>query len=504
MHLRISVQNFIIGENGIMINDQFLKSGLYMTPRRSATHSLVRLLGHWQETNSRTPLWRQLAQALRLLILDGRLPLESRLPGEREFATVLGVSRTTIASALAQLREEGYLQSRHGSGSWVMLPEGRREIPTRMSAPQALDLSTAALSAGAEIHQAYSHALTMLPEYLHHTGYDQHGLMVLREAIAHRYCTRGLPTTADEIMLVNGALSGLALVLRAMTGPGDRVVVENPTYPLAIAAIQGASCRPVGLSLPAQGWDTDGLAATIAQTAPRLAWLMPDFHNPTGRCMDHATRQIVADLFARTRTTLVVDETMVDLWYNAPPPPPLAAFNADAPVITIGSAGKSFWGGLRLGWVRASARTLASLIQARDTLDLGSPLLEQLAALWLLENSDNLLPARRAMLAQRRDMCAALMQDYFPAWRFTQPEGGLSFWVELPEMLATQFAARAESVGIHLGTGTRFGLAGAFERNLRLPFTLPDETLRNAFELLQPLWQTLSGQQNTHRLRKII
>ena len=459
MHLRISVQNFIIGENGIMINDQFLKSGLYMTLRRSATHSLVRLLGHWQEANSRTPLWRQLAQALRLLILDGRLPLESRLPGEREFATVLGVSRTTIASALAQLREEGYLQSRHGSGSWVMLPEGRREIPTRMSAPQALDLSTAALSAGAEIHQAYSHALTMLPEYLHHTGYDQHGLMVLREAIAHRYCTRGLPTTADEIMLVNGALSGLALVLRAMTGPGDRVVVENPTYPLAIAAIQGASCRPVGLSLPAQGWDTDAL---------------------------------------------VVDETMVDLWYNAPPPPPLAAFNADAPVITIGSAGKSFWGGLRLGWVRASARTLASLIQARDTLDLGSPLLEQLAALWLLENADNLLPARRAMLAQRRDMCAALMQDYFPQWHFTRPEGGLSFWVELPEMLATQFAARAESVGIHLGTGTRFGLAGAFERNLRLPFTLPDETLRDAFELLQPLWQTLAGQQNTSRLRKII
>lgn len=475
-----------------------------MTPRRSATHSLIRLLGHWQEAKSRTPLWRQLAQALRLLILDGRLALESRLPGEREFAAALGVSRTTIASALGQLREEGYLQSRHGSGSWVILPEGRRESPAGVAAPEALDLSTAALSAGAEIHQAYRHALTMLPGYLNHTGYDQHGLKALREAIARRYCMRGLPTKADEIMLVNGALSGLALVLRAMAGPGDRVVVENPTYPLAIAAIQGASCRPVGLTLPEEGWDTHGLAAIIAQTAPRLAWLMPDFHNPTGRCMDSATRQIVADLAARTRTTLVVDETMVDLWYNAPPPPPLAAFNADAPVITIGSAGKSFWGGLRLGWIRASRRTLASLIQARDTLDLGSPLLEQLATLWLLENADTLLPARREMLSQRRDMCASLMQSYFPAWRFQQPEGGLSFWVELPDMLATQFASRAEGVGIHLGTGTRFGLAGAFERNLRLPFTLTDETLRHAFEILQPLWLSLAGQQTFSRHRKII
>lgn len=186
--------------------------------------------------------------------------------------------------------------------------------------------------------------MTLLPPYLGQTGYDQQGLPVLREAIARRYSERGLPTRPDEVMVVNGALSAFALILRLFTGPGDRVVIDAPTYPMAISAIQGASCRPVGVALPQQGWDCDGLAATIAQTAPRLAWLMPDFHNPTGRCMDAPTRQRVADIAARTRTTLVIDETMVDLWYNAPPPPPLACFNPDAAVITIGSAGKSFWG----------------------------------------------------------------------------------------------------------------------------------------------------------------
>ncbi|MCG6523166.1 PLP-dependent aminotransferase family protein, partial [Vibrio parahaemolyticus] len=220
--------------------------------------------------------------------------------------------------------------------------------------------------------------MTLLPPYLAQTGYDQQGLPVLREAIARRYSERGLPTRPDEVMVVNGALSAFALILRLFTGPGDRVVIDAPTYPMAISAIQGASCRPVGVALPQQGWDCDGLAATIAQTAPRLAWLMPDFHNPTGRCMDAHTRQRVADIAARTRTTLVIDETMADLWYNAPPPPPLASFNPDAAVLTIGSAGKSFWGGLRIGWIRASARTIASLIQARDSLDLGTPLLEQL------------------------------------------------------------------------------------------------------------------------------
>ena len=116
--------------------------------RRTATQSLTRLLGQWQESPSRMPLWQQLALALRLLILDGRLALDSRLPGERELATALAVSRTTIASALSQLRAEGYLASRQGSGSRVVLPENSRAVPTRSTSATALDLSTAALGAG--------------------------------------------------------------------------------------------------------------------------------------------------------------------------------------------------------------------------------------------------------------------------------------------------------------------------------------------------------------------
>jgi len=154
-------------------------------------------LGHWQQEPSRTPLWRQLADALRLLILDGRLALDTRLPGERELALTLAVSRTTVSSALAHLRDEGYLESRHGSGSRVILPDSRTP-PTRANASAALDLSTAALGAGPEIHQAYTHALTAITQHLTQTGYDQLGLLGLREAIAARYRARGLPTRAEE------------------------------------------------------------------------------------------------------------------------------------------------------------------------------------------------------------------------------------------------------------------------------------------------------------------
>lgn len=109
-----------------------------------------------------------------------------------------------------------------------------------------------------------------------------------------------------------------------------------------------------------------------------------------------------------------------------PAPPPLACFNPDAAVITIGSAGKSFWG-LRIGWIRASTRTIASLIQARDSLDLGTPLLEQLACSWLLANAATLLPLRREMLKARRDMCEELMKEYFPAGALRHRKAGSLF-----------------------------------------------------------------------------
>lgn len=462
-----------------------------MNQRRIGAASLSRLLGQWHQDNSRTPVYLQLANGLRLLILDGRLPLDCRLPGERALSTLLGISRTTLTSALGLLREQGYLTSRQGSGSVTLLPESSPAVSPLPGMAPVLDLSSAALSAGPEIHHAYSAALMALPEYLNSTGYNSQGLLPLREVIAKRYCARGLPTEPGQIMIVNGALNGLGLVLRLLTAPGDRVVIENPTYSIALATILGASCRPVAVSLPATGWDVEGLAATIAQTAPRLAYLLPDFHNPTGRCMDEATRQRLCAIAAARRTTLVIDETMVDLWFDKPPPPPLAAFDQGDNVITLGSAGKSFWGGLRVGWIRASRKTIHALIQVRNTFDLGTPLLEQLATIALFNEADNFLPERRNMLRQRRDASFAAISELFPDWQTCQPEGGLSWWIELPKAQATVFAAHAESLGIRIGAGPKFGVDGAFERYLRLPFTLETSAMRQALERLQPIWQQL-------------
>ncbi|MCW2485357.1 PLP-dependent aminotransferase family protein [Candidatus Symbiopectobacterium sp. NZEC127] len=464
-----------------------------MAARRIGSASLQRLLGNWQQPASRIPAYRQLADSLRLLILDGRLPLDTRLPGERDVAEILHISRTTVTGALAELRSEGYLASRQGSGSLTTLPIARTEPNSARLPLPAVDLSCAALPAGPEIYQAYTRALSQLPEYLELSGYDAAGLPRLRTAIAQRYNARGLPTTADQIMVVNGAVSGFTLLLRLLTGPGDRVIIEHPTYPHAIGAIKGAACRPIPVALPDQGWDTDGLAITIAQAAPRLAYLIADYHNPTGRCMDSATRRTVAEIAARTRTPMVVDETMSELWYDVPPPPPLAAFDDSGHVIMLGSAGKSFWGGLRLGWIRASARTIAALIQMRDTVDLGSPLLEQLACAELLQDAEQILPARRAGLRQQRDETGAAIACQFPEWQLNTPSGGLCWWAELPQPVATMLAANAETLGIRIGAGPRFGIEGAFERFLRVPFTLPVNEIEDALIRIRPVWDRIAA-----------
>src|SRR3954468_9862863 len=285
---------------------------------------LARLLGEWRSAG---PAYGALARALRLLVLDGRLPLRTRLPGERDLAAALGVSRTTATAAYAELRQEGFLASRRGSGSWTRLPADR---PTALlpgpPAAELIDLSTAAGAApeGA-LHAALTAATAELPRHLPGAGYHEAGLPALRAAVADQYTRRGVPTTPDQILVTAGALHALSLVLRVLAGPGDRVLVDHPSYPAALDAVRATGGRAVPVPLTPGGWDMEMLEATLRQAAPRLAPLIPDHHNPTGLCTDAPGRERLVGLARATRTPLVVDEAMADLCLEGEPPPPVAA-----------------------------------------------------------------------------------------------------------------------------------------------------------------------------------
>ena len=451
---------------------------------------LARLLGHWHALpgRRRNPDYAALAGAIRGLLADGRLPLGIRLPAERELAEALKVSRTTVTAAYRELRESGHLTSRRGAGSWTTLPGGHRVAGTGLWTPltdlDMIDLGCAALAAPPELIPASRAAADELPRYLGDAGYHPTGIVELREAVARRFTTRGLPTSPDQIMITSGTQQALDLVLRLSVQPGNGVLVESPTYPNALAA---ASARRARISthgldtVEGGGWDAELLLGALRQGTPRLAYVIPEFHNPTGHLMPVELRERLVATAHASGTDLVVDESFVELPLDGTPvPTPTAVFDRHSRVITIGGMSKPFWGGLRIGWVRASAPTVQRLAALRVGVDMSSPVLDQLVAVQLLDHADEIVPARRVQLAAQRDALLAALGEHLPEWRVTVPHGGVTLWAELDGPISSALARAAEEVGVRLAPGPRFGLDGTLERFLRLPYTLPADDLIDA------------------------
>ncbi len=443
-------------------------------------HRMAQLLGVWRRHGSRQGA-ADLAAGIRLLVLDGRLPAGTALPPERELAAALEVSRTMVASAWERLRADGLVVSRRGAGSWTAIPAGatRHGSPGDLDRP-VLDLARAVPPAIPGIAAAAEAVLPKLaPELASHGQYER-GMPELRERLAQRYTERGLPTTPDQVLVTNGAHIALAMTLRLFVGPGDRVLIEQPTYPNAIEAIRGVHALPVPVAMTEDGWDLDGIEATLRQAAPRVAYVVVDFHNPTGHRLDAAGRQQLGSALRRARTPVVVDETLVELDFGGEAaPPPFGAFGGDL-VLATGSAGKSHWGGLRLGWIRASAEIVDRLAAARRGLDLGSPVFEQLLLTELLAGSREPLYERRALLAEHRDALVDALRAECPDWTFLVPRGGLSLWCRLPAPVGTRIAAVAQNFGVRVVPGSVFSPHGGLERWLRVPFTQPVDVLRTA------------------------
>ncbi|MFF8602074.1 PLP-dependent aminotransferase family protein [Streptomyces sp. NPDC015232] len=436
--------------------------------------------------------YRELARAVRQALLDGRVALRLRLPAERELAVALGVSRTTVTGAYDLLRASGYAHSRQGAGTWTALPEGQPPVgpvAPHGDAGTVIDLALAAPEAPADVlSDALARAAAELPRYAASQGYHPYGLPELRSAIADRYTARGLPTRPEQILVTTGAQQALALAFALLGGPGDRALAESPSYPNALDALRGRRMRITPVPVTESGWDSGLIDAALRQTAPRLAYLIPDFHNPTGRLMPDEQRREVARAARATGTWLVVDETLSDIALDVPAPRPFAASagpGAGEQIITVGSLSKSCWGGLRVGWARASARVVTELARVRITHDLAGSVMDQLVAVALTDRIDPLLPGRAAELRRRREALVAALARHLPEWHWTLPPGGLCLWIDLGRPMASQLAGRALRHGVRVEGGARFGVdPGTHEHRLRIPYALPAEVYGPAAERL--------------------
>ena len=207
---------------------------------------------------------------------------------------------------------------------------------------------------------------------------------------------------------------------------------------------------------------------------------------------------MVASALADGRTAAVIDESLVELSLESDVmPTPFAAMTGPAdrqPMVTVGSASKIFWGGLRVGWLRSDSVTIRRLAALRARQDLSSPILEQLACANLMDQLDDVRAYRVAELRERRDALVAGLRRELPSWRFRVPGGGQVLWCELPTPSSGALAAAAADRGLRITPGSRFAADGTLESWLRLPYTRPVADLDAAVHELAAAWDlVISG-----------
>ncbi|MCE7002687.1 PLP-dependent aminotransferase family protein [Kibdelosporangium philippinense] len=448
---------------------------------------LVARLGRWSA--GRGPLYLLLAGRIRRLIDEGELQPGAPLPPDRSLASALAVGRTTVVSAYDLLTQEGRIVRRQGSGTRVApaalqpdpQPDAANPLFMHLLEPMGkiVQLTCAAPKAMPRaVTEAYSAALAT--EITDDTGYHPLGYHGLRVALANRFTARGLPTKPGQILVTTGGQQALALLARLFVAPGDRVVVETPTYPGALDAFRETT--PSFLPVPVG--DADGLVRAMRRR-PAAVYLIPTHHNPTGLVMSTLTRQRLAASALELGVRLIEDEVLADLSFDGSLPLPIAAYG---PAVTIGSLSKVVWGGLRVGWVRASESVIMQLARHKAVHDLGSNYIGQVAAASLVSSLDTLGAARSSVLLSQHSMLCSALREHLPSWEFTPASGGQSLWVRLPFGDAVSFAQLALRHGVAVLPGGAMDASGASKDYLRIPFLEPSDVLAGAVESLAAAW----------------
>jgi DNA-binding transcriptional MocR family regulator len=460
--------------------------------------ALADLLGRWSTADG--PLYRLLASRIARLADTAALPAGLRLPPERDLAAALSVSRNTVALAYQLLRDDGMAESRQGSGTRIT---PHRTTPgaahranaffTGMLEQSAVsrDLTIAAVECAPQVGAALADPASVLsyPERALVTrglGYYPYGWPALRGAIADLLTYRhGIPTSAEQVLVTSGAQQALDLLIRCEVLPGQAVAAEDPTFPGALDIMQRAGARAVGVP----PGDAERLARVLRVHAPAVAYLIPTYQNPTGLSMPEPVRHEIAGLAARyPDVTFVDDMALAGLpLSDAQEPAPLAALAPARPnVVTIGSLSKTYWGGLRTGWIRAPEGIIARLAAAKAAADLGSPAYQQaIVAALITGQHEEILKWRLDWLRPRYAALTQALRARLPGWSWTTPSGGLTIWAKAaggtaPHADSSVLAQSAMRRGVAVLPGRLASVDGRGGPHVRLAFTLPPEELTAA------------------------
>lgn len=310
------------------------------------------------------------------------------------------------------------------------------------------------------------------------------GMPELRQAIADIETAGGVPTTADEVLIVSGSQQALDMIARVFTDPGSKVLVETPTYMGALYAFE--LCRPEFVSLPT---DDDGLNPDLIDDrvkGARFAYVMPTFQNPTGRTISEERRKKLAEKAREYDFWLIEDNPYGELYYAEKPPVSLRAF-APERTLRLGTMSKVLAPGFRLGYIAGPKHVIDALKQIKTSMDLHTSTYTQLITARVLNEGlfKTHLPAVRRIYAEKAKVMLDSLEEYMPkhpeiSW--TKPTGGMFIWLNLPKGLDSADLMKtilASDVPVGFVPGFAFYTSDPEVNHCRLSFvTVPAEKIR--------------------------
>jgi 2-aminoadipate transaminase len=338
----------------------------------------------------------------------------------------------------------------------------------------------------AGIKEAVNLALTEEPGAALQYGATE-GYNPLREQLAAFMKSKGVDVSLEGLIVTTGSQQALDLLGKTMISPGDKVIVEAPTFLATIQCFRLYGAELITAPIDANGVKTDELEKLIAEHKPKFVYLIPTFGNPSGATLSLERRKKVLELAVKYQTLIVEDDPYGDLYFNEAPPPSILSLSKDEPgsrelIAHCGSLSKVLSPGLRVGWMIAPAELLAKATMCKQFSDAHTSTFAQATAAHYLKAgriSATLANVRKVYGERAVAMGAALKRELGDAVEFTQPQGGLFFWARLTgaggkNKDAGGFAKRAIEKGVAFVPGAPFYAADPDVATFRLSFATAD------------------------------
>ncbi|MCW8906880.1 MAG: PLP-dependent aminotransferase family protein [Sedimenticola sp.] len=468
--------------------------------------------------------YEQVANVLSDQIARGIYHNGDRLPSIRHLSEQMGYSISTIQEAYLLLEQRGITEVRPKSGHFVNRrqpsPPDLPSTPEYSVRPEETSTwakvfhllyqtqSADSLSLGRAVPnlsvgtlkplQRSLAALTRRGE-LRGLSYDYIlGCEELRKQITRLAVDSGCNLSPEEVVITSGCQEALASSLRAVTRPGDTVIVDSPSFYGSLQAIEACGLKTLELPTdPRKGISLEAMQLACEQWPVKACLITPTFNNPLGYCMPDNRKRKLLDLVRRYDIPLIEDDVYGDLGYAAPRPRTIKSFDSEGRVILCSSFSKTLAPGLRVGWV-APGRYASRVMHMKYISSMSSATLPQLAVADFISRGgyDRHLKRVRSVYQRGRDYMIEWITRYFPeGTRVSSPQGGFLLWVELPpEVDAMALTERALKQGVGVAPGELFSGSGKFSHHIRLNYAdCPGTKMEKGVKLLGNLITAGSG-----------